>query len=111
MSYTKTTRNGVCLAVGGICLIWGTTAPAATVRAITKVAEKQPVVASQKIHRVTHVIQSFSSQTLNLASGKKYDLKNVQITDLSGKDKGAKIAEMTFVDKKLKDVVIRKIKP
>ena len=110
MSRVKLIKKGVCLAVIGICLIWGAAAPAATVRAITKVAEKQPAVASHKILRVTHIIQSYNGQTLNLTNGRKYDLQNVEVSDLSGKEKGTKTVEMTFVDKSLKDVVIRIVK-
>ena len=110
MSIIKPFRNTVYLAIVGICITWGTSSFAATVRAITDVAKTQPATSVHKVHRMTHIVRTLNSQTLLLTNGKKYDLSNVQVSDFTGNDKGARTAEMTFVDKKLKEVVIRKIK-
>jgi len=104
-------RRTVCLAIACLWLVGGTAASAATIRAITHAAEKQPAAASaHKIQRMAQIVRSFDGQTLQLTNGKKYDLQNVQVSDFSGKDKGPRTAEMTFVDKKLKEVVIKTIK-
>ena len=74
-----------------------------------------------KVQSITGAVKSYDAKTLILASGEKYSLVGVNIIDLSKKKKlqvkakekekskrlGIRIAEMTFVDGRLTEVVIR----
>jgi hypothetical protein len=88
-------------------LLAGTTAGAAMISPGSPPPAKKNNSAAHKSHRATSVIQSFDGRTLVLKNGKRYDLTNVQVTNLSNPQKGNGIAEMSFFDHKLKEVTIR----
>jgi hypothetical protein len=66
-----------------------------------------------KIRKVTGVIKKMDSDTLLLENNRKYSLKGVKVIDLSGgAEKGKvtanqKLAEMTFINNRLTEVVLR----
>ncbi|MDQ5984696.1 MAG: hypothetical protein CSYNP_00392 [Syntrophus sp. SKADARSKE-3] len=111
MSLSQLLIKNFCITISGIFLLWGAEASAATVHTITNLPTRQPhAVPVHKIKRITYIVRSFDSRTLYLKNGKKYDLQNVQVSDFGGIGKDSKLAEMTFVDNKLKDVVIRNVR-
>jgi hypothetical protein len=112
MSRASWTKLGLSLATSGLWVFLGTPVPAATVNTITNLPAAQPKAAAvHKVSRTTQMVRSFDGRTLQLKNGKKYDLQGVQVTDLSGKGKGLRSAEMTFVDNRLKEIVIRMTRP
>ena len=74
-----------------------------------------------KVQSITGAVKSYDGKTLILTSGERYSLTGVNIIDLTKKKKlrakakekgesdalGIRIAEMTFVDARLTEVVIR----
>ncbi|HUH64981.1 MAG TPA: hypothetical protein VLZ07_00995 [Syntrophales bacterium] len=105
MSRRQKTR---CAAI--ICLIFIFSVSAAWAARPTGAVSDQGASTGQKITKSSQFVNKITDSTLYLEGNQSYDLSGVNVIDTTANSRvsnNRKLAEMTFVNGKLKEVILR----